>query len=173
MVNSKEASAKKVDSKKVDLKVDLKKGKTKSKTSKALSINNIDLLIREYELPEEGLTPTIILHKMSETLELYLKLIQQILQPEEFHAVYECNAFNDTDKAGLFDLYKRLIITHRELLKAVILCEDKTSIATIQFVHEEIQGVKKQMLEIVEKMQQSWKTDSSKDKQKGTKQYFG
>jgi hypothetical protein len=136
------------------------------------TLKNIDELKKTYDLSEGIITPVIILHKMAETLELYLKIIQEILQPEEFNAVYECSSFTDADKPALFDLYKRIIIAHREILKALIVAEEKNSLSTIQFIHEEVQNVKPQMLKILEKMQQSWK-EVSKDKQRGPKQYFG
>jgi len=136
-------------------------------------MKDFEIIKKDYDLIEEIITPTVVLHKMSEILEFYLKIIQQILQPEEFHALYEGNAFDDTYKAKLFDLYKRIIIAHRELLKAVVMNDDKNSISAIQFVHEEIQGVKPQMLDIITKLQQSWKTESGKDMHSGPKQYFG
>jgi hypothetical protein len=145
----------------------------KTKVSNNLSsIKDFEAIKKDYDITEELLNSNAILHKMSEILEFYLKLIQQILQPEEFHALYEGNAFDDNYKAKLFDLYKRIIIAHRELLKAVIMNDDKNSASAIQFVHEEIKGVKPQMLDIVNKMQQSWKADSKKDG-RGPKQYFG
>jgi hypothetical protein len=164
MVKSNKSGIKKAYSKKVKIPVPMKA---------ASSVKNIDVLMREYDLSEESLTPNGIMHKMTEICELYLKIIQQILQPEEFHAVYECNEFNDKDKTELFDLYKRIIILHRELLKAVLMADEKNSLSTIQFAHSEMQDVKPKMLEILTKMQQSWKTDNKKDWQKGTTQYFG
>lgn len=146
--------------------------KSKAAKTSVILIKNIEELKRVYDLPDENINAMMIIHKMAETLEFYLKLIQQILQPEEFHSVYECNSFDDIDKAKLFDLYKRIIIAHRELLKATIVAEDKNSLSTIQFVHEEAKSVKPQMLDIIAKMQQSWK-DTGKDTQKGPKQYFG
>jgi len=155
-----------------------KSGKKDSKTSanemsKVLStIKNIEFIKKEYDLQEDNLTPISILHKMSETAEFYLKIIQQILQPEEFHSVYECNAFDDNDKQELFELYKKIIIIHRELLKTIIMSDDKTSVSVIQSADGEIRAVKPKMVEIVNKMQQSWKVDSQKDTHKST-QYFG
>jgi hypothetical protein len=153
----------------------VKGGSTEKNTiSKVLlSIKNLEELKRDYDIVDEALTPKLILHKMSETLELYLKLIQQILQPEEFNALYECNAFNDKEKARLFDLYKQMIISHRELLKAVVLNEEKNILSTIQFIHDEIKGVKSEMVEIIGKMQESWKMEGKKDLHKGAGQYFG
>jgi hypothetical protein len=136
-------------------------------------LKDFDTIRKDYDLVDEHLTTGIVLHKLSEVLEFYLKNIQQILQPEEFHALYECNAFSDADKLKLFDLYKRIIITHREILKAEIMNDEKNSLSTIQFVHEEIKAVRPQMLDIVKKMQQSWKTDPNSDMHRGPKQYFG
>lgn len=166
MAKTNKAGVKETGNKKVE-------GKKGASKVESIPIKNIAELKRIYDMPDENITPMMILHKMSEVLEFYLKNIQQILQPEEFHALYECNAFSDADKLKLFDLYKRIIITHREILKAEITNDEKDSLSTIQFVHEEIKAVKPEMLEIVKKMQQSWKTDNREDARKGTKQYFG
>jgi len=162
--------------------INIKKGKidktpakmVKPKTDNSLSkIKDFEIIKKDYDISEEDLNISAVLHKMSEVLEFYLKLIQQILQPEEFHALYETNAFDDSYKINLFDLYKRIIIAHRELLKAVIMNDDKNSVSTISFVHEEIKSIKPQMLDIINKIQQSWKAESGKDRLKGPKQYFG
>jgi len=144
---------------------------TKSKGLNALKskIKNFDALVKEYELPDENLTVNAILRKMSETLELYLKIIQQILQPEEFHSLHECSIFEDKEKGELFDLYKRIIIVHREVLKAEIMNDEKNSLSTIQYVDEEIRVVKPDMVAIVKKLQESWKIVEKK----GDVRYFG
>jgi hypothetical protein len=148
----------------------IKDKKTKNTdASITTKIKNFNTLKKDYELVEEHLTINSILRKMSETLELYLKMIQQILQPEEFHALHECSVFDDKDKIKLFDLYKSVIIVYREVLKAEIINEEKNTLSTIQLVHEEIRSVKPQMLAIADKMQGSWKRDIKKDNQR----YFG
>jgi len=150
--------------KKKDIKLDTSKDNNLNN-----KIKNFDVLKKEYELLEEHLTLNGVLRKMSETLELYLKMIQQILQPEEFHALHECSVFDDKDKIKLFDLYKSVIIVYREVLKTEIINEEKNTLSTIQLVHEEIRSVKPQMLAIADKMQGSWKRDIKKDNQR----YFG
>jgi hypothetical protein len=130
------------------------------------------VIIKYYEVPEENLTLGAILHKMSEVLEMYLKTLQQILQPEEFHAIYECGTFTDKDKTKILELYKRMILAHREILKAFIINEESNSLSTIQFVHKEILGVKDEMLDVVKKMQQSWNADSKENTGKQM-HYFG
>ena len=73
---------------KIENKKDSKNPKDNDKMSKLSSkIKNFDIIKKDYELSEEDMTLNGILRKMSETLELYLKIIQQILQPEEFHRI--------------------------------------------------------------------------------------
>jgi hypothetical protein len=153
-----------------DAKKDVKSA-PKSPAADALKgkIKNLDMLKKEYELPEENLTLNAILRKMSENLELYLKIIQQILQPEEFHSLHECGIFDDKEKGKLLELYKRIIIVHREVLKAEIQNEDKNSLSTIQYTHEEIRSVKPEIILIVGRLQESWKVDAKK----GNVGYFG
>lgn len=135
---------------------------------------NFETIAAYYDLPRENLTPGIVLHKISEVLELYLKLIQQVLQPEEFHSLHECAVFDDLEKSKLFDLYSRIIILHRELLKAIILNEEKNSISTMKYVHSEVLAVKPMMLDILNKMQHSWKIDINKEsKTRAMQHYFG
>jgi hypothetical protein len=148
--------------------------KDKKDTSALLAskIKNFEVLKKEYELFDELLTINIILHKLSETLEFYLKTIEQILQPEEFHSLYESGAFDDSQKSDLLELYKRIIIVHREILKAGLLDDEKNSISTIQLVHSEITKFKPLMLEIVNRMQDSWKSDPKAVKRESAR-YFG
>jgi hypothetical protein len=149
---------------------DIKKNEGKSKVRSGLDkLKNLDILKKSYDLPEENLTLNVIMHKMSETLESYLKIIQQILQPEEFHSMHECNIFDDKDKSRLLDLYKQVIIAHRELLKAEIMIDDKNSISTINYVHSEIESVKPELVKIVGKLQESWK----KEYRTSEAHYFG
>ena len=149
-----------------------KSAKAKAEKIKMKTDDGLSDIAKYYDLPEENLTSSIILHKMSEILEFYLKTIQQILQPEEFHSLHECAVFDEAEKSRLFDLYRRIIIAHREILRAVILNDMKDSLSTVKFVHSEIIGVKPMMLDIVKKMQHSWK-NYGKDSKRGPTQYFG
>jgi hypothetical protein len=51
--------------------------------------------------------------------------------------------------------------------------DEKNTLSTIQFIHEEIKSAKPQMLDVLSKMQSSWKKGGSADLHKGPKQYFG
>jgi len=155
-----------------------KSGKTVTKKDEkrnplASKIKNFDELVKEYELFDENLTFNMVLHKMAETLEFYLKIIQQLLQPEEFHSLYEANAFDDTQKSRLMDLYKKMIIVHRGILKAELLNDEKNSIAIIQLSNSEIQKFKPSMIEVIDRMRDSWKTEVKPDVNRKSANYFG
>jgi hypothetical protein len=66
-------------------------------------------------------------------------------------------------------MYKNFMITHREILKAEILNDEKNNVSTINYVHTELTNSKQEMLNIVKKMQDSWKAKTTK----GTARYFG
>ena len=132
-------------------------------------IKNIKEIVGEYNIPEENIHIKIILEKMQERLEYYVKILIQLLQPEEFPSLHECTMFDDTEKAVLFSTYKEMMILHRELMKAHIKNDDENMIITINYVHSELKKLKPQMLDILNKMQESWKrTDTI-----GRLRYFG
>ncbi|HYD02998.1 MAG TPA: hypothetical protein VEC16_01750 [Alphaproteobacteria bacterium] len=152
-----------------------KSGKEDKKDSKSNSKNDpLKELshVKEYYYltPDDNISIVGMIHKVMETLEVYLKTIQQILQPEEFHALYECNAFDDKEKSDLFTIYKKAIIMHRELLKALIENDEKKSIAAVKKIHEESLQIKGKMVHTVEKLQKSWKLEPEKRR---SVHYFG
>ena len=132
-------------------------------------LKNVQELIREYHVPEESLYLKNILEKMQERLEYYIKILIQILQPEEFHSLQECTAFDDSDKTRLFDIYKNMMILHREIIKSEIKNEEKDTVATINYAHSELKKFKPEMILIVHKMQDSWKVKGTN----GRVRYFG
>jgi hypothetical protein len=132
-------------------------------------IKNFNELRKSYDLIEENFTTRMILRKIGEELEEYIKILIQVLQPEEYHSLHEGNFFDDAEKAKVFELYKNLMITHREALKAEILNEEKNNIATINYLDKEIKRVRPEILRIIQKMQDAWKKEQSQ----GNVRYFG
>lgn len=132
-------------------------------------ISDAQEIIREYHVPEDAANIRVILEKLQERLEYYIKIVTQILQPEEFHSLHECTIFDETEKVDIFELYKNMMILHRELLKADIKNDEDDMLSTLTYAHSELTRFKPQMLVVVAKMQDSWK-------QKGTNgrvRYFG
>jgi hypothetical protein len=149
-------------------KADKDKSNEKIKLLKS-KLKDFDELQKDYELTEEHSTLLSILRRLGDALEGYIKIIIQLLQPEEFHSLHECTAFDDEEKEKLFDLYKDLMIIHREILKAEVENDEDNSIATIAYVHTEMKKIKPDMMKIIQKMQESWKNVTKR----GKARYFG
>ncbi len=132
-------------------------------------LRNFEELRKAYDLAFEDQTLKAVLHKMIDRLDLYEKIVAQVLQPEEFHALYEANAFTDMDKPPVFELYKRVMIANREVLRAVIKNDEKDLIATIDYTHREIIAITPEILVLVSKMKESW----TKISKKGNVGYVG
>ncbi|HIH31221.1 TPA: hypothetical protein HA235_00790 [Candidatus Woesearchaeota archaeon] len=132
-------------------------------------IKNYQELLKEYHITDDHVTPKVILDKINEHLEYYIKILIQILQPEEFHSLHECTIFDDAEKAKIFEFYKNMMILHRELVKTHIKNTENDLITTIQYAHTEMKNYKPEMLKIIQKMQDSWKKQASNGRMK----YFG
>ncbi len=133
------------------------------------NLKNVQEILREYHVPEDASHVKIVLEKMQERLEYYIKILIQILQPEEFHSLHECTVFDDSEKTKIFDMYKNMMILHREIIKSEIRNEDKDMVATINYAHSELKKFKPEMIRIIHKMQESWKRTGTN----GRVRYFG
>jgi len=170
MAKSKKNASIKKDS---DVKSEQTNSSKKSIKSPLLKLKNFETIKKEYALSDQELVPILVLQKISEHAELYIKIIQQILQPEEFHSMYECSVFTELEKQALLELYKKIMFLHRELLKSEIINEDENTLITISKIHEELLTIKPAILKIVIKMQGSWDGGSSDFNKNSSKQYFG
>lgn len=149
-----------------------KKTKDSEVSELLLKIPDFELMKKEYDLVEDNITPILVLHKMSETLELYLKIIQQILQPEEFHSMYECNAFDDENKRILLVLYRKMMFIHRGLLRLEIVHDENMILSNIPIIHKELVALKPSIETVVIEMQKSWEPNSKINIDKSM-HYFG
>ena len=143
--------------------------KKKDKHPLAAKLATFSILEKEYDLSPDDTTLKDVLHHMGDRLEFYEKIIIQIMQPEEFSALYECAAFSETEKSKLFELYKQIMIINREILRSVVESDEKDMIATIEYAHHELLTLKPGILEIIKKMKLSWSTIAKK----GNIGYFG
>ncbi|MGV8151419.1 MAG: hypothetical protein ACP5NV_06865 [Candidatus Woesearchaeota archaeon] len=158
----------------MEVKKDIKKSVKKEsnlehKNVISQKIKNIQELLKEYHVSEENATSKVLLDKMNEQLEYYIKILLQILQPEEFHSLHECTVFDDKEKNTIFETYKNMMILHREIVKSEIKNVESDMIATIEYVHSELIKYKPEMIALIHKMQDSWKHQASN----GRVRYFG
>ncbi|GIU69279.1 MAG: hypothetical protein KatS3mg002_0515 [Candidatus Woesearchaeota archaeon] len=142
---------------------------TEARESIKKMLLDINEIIKEYNIPEDTSNVRAVLEKIRERLEYYIKILIQVLQPEDFHSLHECNIFTDSEKSKIFNIYKDLMILHREIIKSEIQNEEKNIIATINYSHSEIKRFKPEIIKIIEKMQESWKRTGNN----GRVRYFG
>jgi hypothetical protein len=145
-----------------------KAGKIDKKELKK-NIAVIQEILKEYHVPEDATHVKIVLEKIQERVEYYIKILIQILQPEEFHSLHECTSFDDADKTKIFDMYKNMMILHREIIKSEIKNEETDIVTTINYAHSELKKLKPEMINILHKMQESWKKTGTN----GRVRYFG
>lgn len=98
--------------------------------------------------------------KIEEKLELFIKLLTVVIQPEANIAeLRECRGFSNAEKEQAVELYKKVMKMHNSALLAGINCNDKDDASFISETFKEWPQIKKQMLWLVGKMKSAWEND--------------
>jgi hypothetical protein len=71
------------------------------------------------------------------------------------------------------DLYKEIIIIHREIMKAELMNDEKLALNTVQLANSQIQKFKPLLIEVINRMQDSWKAEVKPDIHRKSANYFG
>jgi len=149
-------------------------------------IKEYDALKKKYDLPElreldkefcigkleetDFLLRTII-NKISERLEQTLKILGDIIQPENNLAnMYEAEPFSEDEKKKIFDLFKKISYYHKELLINNFEHDKDSAAKLINKTFKEWKDLKKEFLEILNKIKESWRKES---KSRLELSYFG
>ena len=99
--------------------------------------------------------------KICERLESVIKVLDEILQPDtNINNLYECKEFNDEEKGDIFKLYKRLMVLNRWSAKVNITHIDEEEAEFINESYKELKELKSQLVNIMEKLKESWKKDT-------------
>ena len=94
-----------------------------SKLQAKYSLPDIDILDYEFEIEKDK--PFIlreIRRRVSDKLNIYCDLLHGILQPDtsSIEQMYEVTHFDEKAKAGIFNLYKKLMRLHRYSVEAAL-----------------------------------------------------
>jgi hypothetical protein len=110
------------------------------------TIENKEFLLRE------------IRRKIDEKIELYVKLLEGILQPDtsSLSDMYECSVFNDKEKDVIFKLFKKLLFFHRFSIETSVGEDDKRSVEFINDFWKDWSGIKDEFSDFVKKMKEEW-----------------
>ena len=149
-------------------------------------IKEYDALKKKYDLPElreldkefcigkleETHYPLrIIISKMNEKLEQAIKILGDIIQPENNLAnMYEAENFSDDEKKKIFELFKKMSYHHKELLINDFAYDEGAAANLIKKGFKEWKNLKKEFLEILNKIKESWRKET---KSRLELSYFG
>jgi hypothetical protein len=113
-----------------------------------------------------------VLNSMNERIELCLKLIGDLIQPESHIAdMHEAEMFSDEEKKYVYILFKRLAYYNKELLMRDFDYSDEAAAALINKFFKDWKVIKADFLRVLGKMKDSWEKEiKSKDDSAG---YFG
>jgi len=103
-----------------------------------------------------------IRRKMTEKIEIFIKVLDGVLQPEAVICdMQECHVFNDDEKSKVYEVYKKLMYYNRLSFETAIDEDDKKSAFFIQSFFDDWRNLKKELSEILSKMKDSWEKESS------------
>jgi hypothetical protein len=98
-----------------------------------------------------------IRRKITEKLELYAKLFESVLQIEPtLTTLNEMNALSDSEKEGLYKVFRKLMILDRLSVETSIDEDDKKSAEFIQKAYNDWEELKKEILPYIKKLKESW-----------------
>jgi hypothetical protein len=101
----------------------------------------------------------------------FAKFLGQLLQPDtNLVELYECKVFDEDEKEKIFDIYRKLMVLHRYSVEVYLLQEEKEYAQFIKTAFKQWIELKKDLLKIVVKIKESWKTE---DKAKTVLEYLG
>lgn len=112
-----------------------------------------------------------IRERMAEKVHDVIDFLSDMFQPDaSITNMYESRDFSEEEKKGAFDAFRRLMFWKRASLKASIIGSDEAEAEFIRGFVSEWKSLKRDLVELVEKVGISWETDSEQSEKLG---YFG
>lgn len=103
-----------------------------------------------------------IRRKMSEKLEQYAKLMEDLIQPDgTFSSLYEVKDFTEDDKNNLLSLFKKMMVFYKESIKLNLNFSEEEDVNFIKRLLAFWKEIKPQLALIIDKLSENWKNDST------------
>lgn len=116
---------------------------------------------------ESGLLREIRKH-ISERVGNINSLVEEVLQPDtNLVNLYESRVFNETEKQGLFELYKKLMVVDRTLAELMIANDEKLDAQFIKSFAAEWKKIKPELLNFIRKLKDSWEKETEEGESAG------
>lgn len=99
-----------------------------------------------------------IRRKINEKVIFFCRIVESIIYPQSpnFISLVESRIFNEEEKQGMAEFYKKLMNYEKESLILDVESDDKQSVKYINELFSNWSEIKKQMVDITKKMQKAW-----------------
>ncbi|MEK6875968.1 MAG: hypothetical protein AABX63_01035 [Nanoarchaeota archaeon] len=143
-----------------------------SKKYKLPKFKDIDDEFEISSLDNEKFLIKNILRSISEKLEFYIEVIGSLVHPDgsSISSMYEIRFFTEDEKNGMYNLFKRLMKTDRNVIELVLKNDEKEQVDFLNKFFSDWLNLKKELLKYIEKMKESWEKQSTIEEDIG---YFG
>lgn len=109
--------------------------------------------------------------KMTEKIELFSNLLEEVLHPNsDLCSLYETGFFEDNEKDKLFNLYKRLMLISRESLKLSLENNEAEDADFVKTLFKEWLSMKRDLSAMIEQLKKAW---SAEEHHKFKAEYLG
>lgn len=145
--------------------------KTLKKKYKLPEFKDLDKEFGIGKLEETDFVLRSIINKMSERLEQVLKILGDIIQPDNnLSNLCEAEAFSDDEKKKIFELYKKISYYNKGLVINDFEHNEEAAADVINNVFKEWRALKQEFLKILKKIKEAWKKEALSKLELG---YFG
>jgi hypothetical protein len=101
-----------------------------------------------------------IIKKIEDKIERYLKILEEIIQPDsQISAMHEGSFFDNEEKEKIFSLYKKIMIIKRDIDQTELEATEEEKANLIKNINEEWEQIKKKLKPILEKLKNTWKKE--------------
>jgi hypothetical protein len=138
---------------------------------KKCSLPDFDSLDNDFEISlidHDQFLLREIRRKMLEKLEFFIEFLEEILQPETtISNLHECRVFEEKEKEKIFEMFKAMMILHRQSLLLSVESSEKDEAAFISNFSKEWSSMKPELKRIIVELSACWKQDTELNEELG------
>ncbi|MBI2108294.1 hypothetical protein HYT54_04150 [Candidatus Woesearchaeota archaeon] len=137
-----------------------------AKKHKLPDFDKLDMEFEVSTIEETRFLLRAIISRMGEKIEFYVSTLGDILHPDSsnMHAIQEYRFFDESERARMFEVYRKLMSSSRQSVEVSLNCDEKEEAEFISVFYGQWAGMKPELAGFFRKMSDSWRTDSeSKD----------
>lgn len=131
--------------------------------------DEIDRIFEISTIENEEFLLRDILGKIIMKLEYYIKLLEELLQPDtsSMSSMHEINFFTESQKRDIYFLYKSLMKLHREAIETDLIQSEKNEAEYISKILKNWNSVKQELLGYIKTMKESWDKETKMEEELG------